>query len=303
MNKQIKSCIILLENLLFSNKKYSRKDFMEKLKVEELSSSNSSITRILNKIYTDFGIKIQQKNEFYEIIEEETEIDYIDKYKNFKNLLFREIIQKNIIENSLISQIISFENNSTNRGIMFIDNALNAILENRKLKIFYKPFYESETKKYIVNPLFIKEYQSRWYLISELNEMQKIKTFAFDRIQDLEIMSSTFKQKNQKTDLFKNTIGINHSEDIEEIVLWFTNWQANYIKTLPLHPTQKIISEDEKGLIISINVNVNFELEQLIKSYGSSTRVIKPEFLKQKIIEDFEKTINSYKNNFLMFTF
>ena len=31
MNKQIKSCVILLENLLFSNKKYSRKDFMEKL--------------------------------------------------------------------------------------------------------------------------------------------------------------------------------------------------------------------------------------------------------------------------------
>lgn len=298
MNKQIKSCIILLENLLFSNKKYSRKDFMEKLKVEELSSSNSSITRILNKIYTDFGIKIQQKKEFYEIIVDETELDYLDKYKNFKNLLFREIIQKNIIENSLISQIISFENNSTNRGIMFIDNALNAILENRKLKIFYQPFYESETKEYIANPLFIKEYQSRWYLISELNETQKIKTFAFDRIQNLEILSSTFKLKNFKSNLFKNTIGINYSEDIQEIVLWFNNWQANYIKTLPLHSTQKIISENENGFIISIKVNVNFELEQIIKSYGSATRVIKPEFLRLKIIEDFEKTINDYKNNF-----
>ena len=298
MNKQIKSCIILLENLLFGNKKYSRKDFMDKLKVEELSSSNSSITRILNKIYTDFGIKIQQKKEFYEIINEETELDYIDKYKNFKNLLFREIIQKNIIENSLISQFISFGNNSTNKGIMFIDNALNAILENRKLKIFYQPFYESEIKEYIVNPLFIKEYQSRWYLISELNEMNKIKTFAFDRIQNLEILKSTFKIKTQKTDLFKNTIGINHSEDIHEIVLRFNTWQANYVKTLPLHSTQKIIAENENGLTISINVNVNFELEQMIKSYGSSIKVIEPEFLKLKIIEDFEKTILEYKNNF-----
>ena len=295
MNKQIKSCIILIENLLFGNKKYSRKDFMEKLKVEELSSSNSSITRILNKIYTDFGIKVQQKKEFYEIINEETELDYIDKYKNFKNLLFREIIQKNIIENSLISQFISFGNNSTNKGIMFIDNALNAILENRKLKIFYQPFYESEIKEYIVNPLFIKEYQSRWYLISELNEMNKIKTFAFDRIQYLEILKSTFKIKTQKTDLFKNTIGINHSEDIHEIVLRFNTWQANYVKTLPLHSTQKIIAENENGLTISINVNVNFELEQMIKSYGSSIKVIEPEFLKLKIIEDFEKTILEYK--------
>ena len=298
MNKQIKSCIILLENLLFSNKKYSRKDFMEKLKMEELSSSNSSITRILNKTYNDFGIKIQQKKEYFEIIDEETELDYIDRYKNFKNLLFREIIQKNIIENSLISQFISFENNSTNKGIMFIGTALNAILENRKLKILYQSFYESETKEYITNPLFIKEYQSRWYLIAEQNENQKLKTFAFDRIQNMETLTSTFKLKNQNIDLFKNTIGINHSEDVQEIVLWFNNWQANYIKTLPIHSTQKIISEDENGLTISIKVNVNFELEQIIKSYGSSTRVIKPEFLKLKIIEEFEKTIEIYKSNF-----
>lgn len=297
MNKQIKACIILLENLLFDSKKYSRKEFIIKLKNEELSSSNSSVTRILNKIYIDFGIKIQQRNEFYEIIDEETEVNYIDKYKNFKNLLFREIIQKNMIENSLVSQFISYGNNSTNKGIMFIDNALNAILESRKLKISYQPFYESDKTDYIVNPLFIKEYQNRWYLIVELNKIQKIKTFAFDRIHNLEIVTSTFKLKNQKTDIFKNTIGINHSDDIQEIILWFDSWQANYIKTLPLHSSQKIISENENGLTISINVNVNFELEQLIKSYGSAIKVIKPDFLKLKIIEDFEKTIQQYKNN------
>ena len=297
MNKQIKACIILLENLLFDSKKYSRKEFTIKLKNEELSSSNSSVTRILNKIYIDFGIKIQQRNEFYEIIDEETEVNYIDKYKNFKNLLFREIIQKNMIENSLVSQFISYGNNSTNKGIMFIDNALNTILESRKLKISYQSFYESDKTDYIVNPLFIKEYQNRWYLIVELNKIQKIKTFAFDRIQNLEILTSTFKLKNQKTDIFKNTIGINHSDDIQEIILWFDSWQANYIKTLPLHSSQKIISENENGLTISINVNVNFELEQLIKSYGSAIKVIKPDFLKLKIIEDFEKTIQQYKNN------
>ena len=146
--------------------------------------------------------------------------------------------------------------------------------------------------------IFIKEYQSRWYLITELLDTQKIKTFAFDRMQDFEVLFSICKIKNPKADLFKNTIGINYSVDIQDIVLWFNNWQANYIKTLPIHSSQKIISDDENGLIISLNVNVNFELEQIIKSYGSATRVIKPEFLKLKIIEDFEKTINNYKNNF-----
>jgi predicted DNA-binding transcriptional regulator YafY len=48
--------------------------------------------------------------------------------------------------------------------------------------------------------------------------------------------------------------------------------------------------------MISINVNINFELEQLIKSYGSSVEVIEPEELRKNIKEDLEATLKFYEN-------
>lgn len=295
MNKQTKSCVILLDNLLFGTKKYSRKDFIAKLKEENLSYSNSSVTRILNVIYFDFGIRIQHNNNFYEIIDNETEPDFLDKYKNIKNLLFREIIHKNIIENSLVSQFISIGNDTANIGIEYIENVLNAILEKRKLKISYQAFYESEMNEYVANPIFIKEYQNRWYLISEQNDNENFKIFAFDRIKNLVVLNELFKQKKLNHDFFKNTIGINYSEIVEQVILSFNAWQGNYIKTLPLHSSQKIITDNENTLTVAINVNINFELEQLIKSYGSSVKIIEPQWFKVKVIDDFKKSLQLYE--------
>ena len=75
----------------------------------------------------------------------------------------------------------------------------------------------------------------------------------------------------------------------------FDNWQAYYIKTLPLHSTQQIISEDENVIVISINVNINFELEQIIKSYGSSVEVIEPKDLRKTIKQDLQATLKFYE--------
>jgi hypothetical protein len=295
MNDKMKSCLILLENLLFSAKKYSRKSLKHKLEEEKLSFSDSAITRILKTISDDFGIRIKIQNEVYQIIENESEPNYLEKYNNLKSLLFREIIQKNLIENSIISQFISFGNNSINKGIENIEIILNAILEKKKLKIYYQKFSDEDIKEHILEPIFIREFQNRWYVVSQTVEKEKFLAFAFDRIQKLEVLQKTFTTKNNNTNFYKNTIGISFSQNIEKIVLKFDNWQAKYIKTLPLHTTQEIISEDENGLVISINVNINFELEQLIKSYGSSVEVIEPKELRKNIKRDLQATLKFYE--------
>ncbi|MCB6089467.1 WYL domain-containing protein [Flavobacterium psychrophilum] len=296
MNDKMKSCLILLENLLFETKKYSRNSLKHKLKEEKLSFSDSAITRILRTISDDFGIFIKIQNEVYQIIEDESEPNYLEKYNNLKSLLFREIIKKNLIENSIISQFISFGNNSMNKGIENIEIILNAILEKKKLKIHYQKFSDYEIKEHILEPIFIREFQNRWYVVSQTDEKEKFFAFAFDRIQKLEVLKKTFTTKNNNINFYKNTIGISYTKNIERIVLKFDNWQANYIKTLPLHSTQEIIREDENGLVISINVNINFELEQLIKSYGSSIEVIEPKELRENIKQDLQVTLKFYEN-------
>jgi len=72
---------------------------------------------------------------------------------------------------------------------------------------------------------------------------------------------------------------------LTRIQIKFIPEQAPYIKTKPLHGSQRIISENEDGLIIQIEVIPNYELESLILSFGDSCEVISPTFLRQKITE------------------
>ena len=162
-------------------------------------------------------------------------------------------------------------------------------------KLSYQAFYESETKEYTVNPLFLREYQNRWYLIVDKNEGRENTTFAFDRIQQLHILKNTFNSQPVNKKLFQNTIGVIYSDTIENVVLWFSPLQAKYVKTLPLHSSQQLMSEDEKGAVFSLKVNINLELEQLIKAYGSAVRVLQPESLKQTIIEECRKSLVQYE--------
>jgi WYL domain len=294
MNNRIKSYLILLDNLHSNSKKYSRADFMQKLKSEGLSYSDSAITRILNKINVDYGISIVHKKEHYEIDKDQSDENYLDNYRNLKSLLFRQVFQKNSQENVLIAPFVSFDNATINKGIERIEPVLNAILEKRKIKLEYQTFYESEAETHIIKPLFVKEYQKRWYLIAQ-NKEADFETFAFDRIQNLDVLSTTFSSNLSNIDLFKNTIGVHYSDKVEIIILEFEALQGNYIKTLPLHSNQKIIAETDNFLTILIEVNINFELIQILKSYGSTVKIIEPEHLKAQIIQDLNTTLKLYK--------
>ncbi|MDP2060465.1 MAG: hypothetical protein Q8J97_12055, partial [Flavobacteriaceae bacterium] len=81
MNKPIKSSIILIDNILYEIKKFTRKSYAEKLEKEGLASSAATITKILTFIENELEIKIKfQRNGFAKIIESEIESVNFEKY-------------------------------------------------------------------------------------------------------------------------------------------------------------------------------------------------------------------------------
>jgi hypothetical protein len=54
----------------------------------------------------------------------------------------------------------------------------------------------------------------------------------------------------------------------------FTSFQGRFVKSLPLHPSQEIIKDDEEEdrLIIQLNVYPTFGLVMQILSYGKMWR-------------------------------
>lgn len=184
-------------------------------------------------------------------------------------------------------------------GIQYMDDIATAIREKREMRLAYQPFSKEQSKKHLVHPYFIKEYNGRMYLIAKdihAYKESKFLTFAFDRIKDVSILSKTFREEYfDKENYFKHAIGITLSDSmVETIVLKFDPAQANYLKSQPLHHTQQIVKDTSHEFSISLKLVVNYELVSLIQSFGDKVKVMKPEFLAERLKESAQKIVAQY---------
>jgi predicted DNA-binding transcriptional regulator YafY len=177
---------------------------------------------------------------------------------------------------------------------------LHAIRNNFQVKFNYQKFWDDEPTKRSVEPYALKEFKNRWYLIAiDLND-HKIKTFGFDRLWDLEITKKSFTRPPDLDidEKFRYSFGIISPDDEkpEEIILSFEPFQGKYIKTLPLHASQQIITDNEDELQVKLKLYLTHDLVMELLSFGSTMKVIKPEALAALIRnEHHEAYLNSYR--------
>lgn len=64
------------------------------------------------------------------------------------------------------------------------------------------------------------------------------------------------------------------------VKFWANAEQSKYIKTKPLHPSQKLKSEnpEDGSCIFQIEVCINFEMYSVLMSYGPGVKVIYPHY-------------------------
>lgn len=69
---------------------------------------------------------------------------------------------------------------------------------------------------------------------------------------------------------------------------------APYVITKPLHPTQKILSSDDAGIVFSMKVILNFELEREILGFGARMRIFGPRNLRKRIVGQLREALEFY---------
>jgi len=167
---------------------------------------------------------------------------------------------------------------------------LQALKQKRQIIFDYHKFGE-EVKERIISPYLLKEDRHMWYVIGFHEKRQKIITFAVDRmakvrITDKQIIEIDF----NPNEYFKYSFGITvPKEKPIKVILLFTQNQGNYIKTLPIHETQKIISDNSKGLKVSILVKPTYEFYSKILSYGEDVKIVEP----QSVVDGLKNKIKS----------
>ena len=187
-------------------------------------------------------------------------------------------------------------------GYKWIFDLYIYIQERQAITIDYHP-YDREPEVRVISPYLLKESKGRWYIIGyDHNAESKLtKVFALDRIQEIGRSRDRFFNDPlfNKLEYFKYSLGVYHNWNAkpEKVLILLDKKMASYFLSMPIHNTQTVISNDQNGLQIEIEVYVegNFELINLILGYGHSMKVLSPIGLKQKIQDEIKKIAANYE--------
>ncbi len=260
---------------------------------EEFEFSKRTFQRDLVDIRSIFDIDIRAnaRNNYY-ITEEEGDDFHSRMLETFDqlDLLYRTKHKSNYVyyEKRRLS------------GTEHFYGLLHAIHNRFVVRFVHEKFWNAPMTERYAEPIALKESQHRWYLLAKDRKDSKIKTFGMDRISQLAITKEKFKYpKDLDVDeIFRYCFGVisEAPKKPSEIVLSFDPEQRKYLHSLRIHPSQKVILENENEYRIGLTMYITYDLIKELCSYGSALTVISPNRLKKEILAELKNALSNYES-------
>jgi predicted DNA-binding transcriptional regulator YafY len=196
-----------------------------------------------------------------------------------------------------LSNHIHFEKRRP-QGTENLYGLLHAIKNRVQIKFTYQKYWEDKLTDRIAEPYALKEFRNRWYILANDLKDSQVKSFALDRLTELEITKRKFQFPNDfnVNDHFKFCFGIispiGHKP--REVILSFDPFQGKYIKSLPLHESQQILVDSDEELRVKLTLFITHDFFMELLSFGENLKIIEPESLIRDIKKSLHQTLKRY---------
>jgi predicted DNA-binding transcriptional regulator YafY len=294
--KTIRRYALIIEKLKtpFYTSMVELKAFLER---HDLYPSERTLQRDFNALRNSFGLEIVYDRDKGGYRYEAT--NDIDSAR-----LLSLIEQVNTIDlyNSPVENQVSFidfQRPPSHSGSVYLKQLVKAIADSVKVKIDYQPYRRKEKREFTVQPYLVKQYNLRWYVYGYIEEYNDRRTLALDdRMQSLVLTKERFKKEPIDTDaLFTNVVGLSleHDEPMD-LKLKVSSMAANYLKSRPIHHSQRVLSENEDYTVFMFHVVNNTELRQEIFKLGGDAEVLEPIGFRDEIAANLAEWSALYKS-------
>ena len=251
-----------------------------------------TLQRDFNDIEIQFGYKIKSNGREYKI---ERSSGYLPH--RFDEMLLDFDLLTALNSDAHLQQYVLAEHHRP-LGSKLMQPLMRAIRESRMIEFDYV-LYRSDNKEVHkqVAPHFLKESNQRWYLLAK--EGDTLKSFGIDRIKDLNTMPVKF-VRDESIDieaLFRNCYGIWNDPNmpIEDIELSYDALDGRFLKSVPLHHSQKIIVDNDEEFRISLRLRITNDFVMELLSRSRSLTVIRPQSLRERIRKVYEEALKRYE--------
>ncbi|MBR5469611.1 MAG: WYL domain-containing protein [Paludibacteraceae bacterium] len=241
----------------------------------------------------------------YEVMQEA--VDMLRQLEDFEQFNEMSDIVSRLQDKLAISKhnrkpIIHFDSVPNLKGLQLLNPLYNYISHKQTIKVMYQSFSAKSPQEFILFPYLLKEFRNRWFLYGSRVKDLVLYNLPLDRIVSIEAIDIPY-EENKRFDVehfFDDVIGVskNINNTPRKIKFGADAEQSNYIKTKPIHRSQKLISENQEdgSCIFKIEVVVNYEMYSVFMSYGPGIKIISPKFVAKNLEGKFKKAYQQYKN-------
>lgn len=209
-------------------------------------------------------------------------------------------------DNKLEGRII-FENIPS--GQTWLTAIAESMRHNHVISIKHRGFGKPEPNTFEIEPYCLKVVKRRWYVVarnpyySGRNKEKGIKpndvylVYALNRILDVQDTGQTFQMKKDfdVDRYFEGCCGvITSNEPVQRIVLLAYGGFADYLRTLPLHESQREIEGDDESTLFEYHLKPTFDFYQLVLAQGDQVEVLEPGPVRNEMRNFVQNMLNYY---------
>ena len=271
---------------------------------EELS--RTTFNRHRDSILDIFGLIIEcdRKDGYRYYIENEEVL----KENTIQNWMFSTLSVGNMMdENVGVQDRIVLE--SIPSGDDKLRSIISAMRENKRIKIRYHRYADSESNLFTVEPYCVKLFKRRWYMLVKIidasfshdkeGNKNNLYVFALDRIENVEVLQTKFTMdKGFDAEAYFNDcfgIVVGSNLNVERVVIRAYGLEPHYLRDLPLHHTQKEIKRTEKYTDFEMRLRPTDDFKTHLLSLNGWVKVLEPAWLAEEIQEWLKAAQDRYK--------
>ena len=296
---QINKYVWLVETL-YKAKKITLKEINRKWLETDLSEGLEIPRRTFhtwkNEVEDMFGLVImcdkRDGDRYYIENREVLEDDGLQRW-----LLNTMSVNNTLLENKTLSDRILLENIPSGQDYLAL--VMEAMRKSKLLEITYNGYWSEHEHTFPVAPYCVKLFRQRWYLVGNSVNEDRIRIYSLDRVLEAKLTEKPFKYPDDFSPevYFEGCFGVIRGDgtEVETVKLKVQTDQANYLRSLPLHHSQKELVRTGDYSIFSVEVRPTFDFQQELLWNGDALEVLEPLWLRKEMAEMVKRMWHSYR--------
>lgn len=229
---------------------------------------------------------------------------YFDENDDISNpSISRTWLLESLSVNNIVTESAALHDRILLEKIPSVQNCLAPLLQamknSQKCNFTYRPFWLDFDLEYVDFEVYtLKMFRRRWYVLGK-RVGKPLKTYALDRMSNVSLVPGTTYSIPETFDAehyYRDVFGVYYDAETqaENIKLKVDASRAKYLRSLPLHHSQKEIESNENYSVFTMKLVITREFFSELLSYGADVEVLEPKAFRAELKSMLRDMLKKY---------